>query len=91
MDIPKFKVNDRVRRRPYKVAIPLTEEVMNAADEDEVASATVTIRGCIGTVKAVREETTLAPQEGMDRTLMVQVLWDDGTLAVHGVEGIELA
>lgn len=86
----KFKVNDRVRRLPYTVTLP---KDLNSALENgdaEVETTTYSTRGCIGTVKALREETTLAPKESRAKAMMVHVMWDNGTLSYHGPEALEV-
>ena len=45
----------------------------------------------MGTVKTLRQETTLAQKESRERSLMVHVQWDNGTLSYLGPEGLELA
>lgn len=87
----KFKLNDRVRRLPYTITIPKDSLTSFDSVDGEVETTTFSTRGCIGTVKALREETTLAQQESRARSLMVQVLWDTGTLSYHGPESLEQA
>ena len=89
----KFKLNDRVRRRPFIVALPVEEAAGETIIEmnGEAPVTTVTVRCCIGTVKSLREETTSKNQDARERSIMVQVLWDDGTFSYHGPEGLDLA
>ena len=55
----KFKVNDRVRRTPFNVTVAKNNAgVYDSADHD-IETTTYSARGCIGTVKTLREETTL--------------------------------
>jgi len=87
----KFKVNDRVRRLPYTITIPKDGSTSVDSIDGEIETTTFSTRGCIGTVKALREETTLAQQESRARSVMVQVLWDTGTISYHGPESLEQA
>ena len=59
--------------------------------DGETPVTTFSTRGCIGTIKTLREETTLTSRESRERSLMVQVLWDNGTLSYLGPEGLEMA
>ncbi len=86
----KFKVNDRVRRLPYTVTVPKDSAGALENGDAEVETTTYSTRGCIGTVKALREETTLAPQESRSKSMMVHVMWDNGTLSYHGPEALEV-
>ena len=86
----KFKAHDRVRRLPFTVTVPKNSGNL-AEGETEVETTTYSARGCIGTVKALREETTLAQAESRAKSIMVQVQWDNGTLSYHGPEALELA
>lgn len=87
----KFKVNDRVRRKPFTVTLANDLLATNDTVNGEDMVTTYTTRGCMGTVKALREETTLAQKESRERSIMVQVLWDNGTLSYLGPEGLETA
>ena len=87
----KFKVNDRVRRIPFTVTVPVEDEINDFEMNGEAQTTTFSTRGCLGTVKALREETTLTSAESRERSLMVQVLWDNGTASYHGPEALELA
>lgn len=86
----KFKINDRVRRLPYTVTLSSDLSAANHPD-GEAEVTTVSTRGCVGTVKALREETTLTSRENKEISIMVQVLWDNGTLSYLGPEGLEPA
>lgn len=85
----KFKLKDRVRRKPFTVTLSAGDSKEPMGDDGEVT--TYSTRGCPGTVVALREETTLAPKESRERSIMVQVLWDNGTLSYLGPEGLELS
>jgi hypothetical protein len=87
----KFKVNDRVRRIPFTVTLANDGAASLDRADGETPVTTFSTRGCIGTVKALREETTLTSRESRERSLMVQVLWDNGTLSYLGPEGLEMA
>jgi hypothetical protein len=87
----KFKVNDRVCRKPFTVTLANDLLATNDTVNGEGQITTYSTRGCIGTVKALREETTLAQKESRERSIMVQVLWDNGTLSYLGPEGLEMA
>jgi|694.fasta_scaffold14656_7 hypothetical protein len=85
----KFKVNDRVRRLPYSITLAKQGgDAIGFADGD-VETMTVSTRGCCGVVKSLRHETSAASAENKNRSLMVQVLWDNGTLSYHGPEALE--
>lgn len=45
--------------------------------------------GCLGTVKLVREETLGSSGDTRDKSLIVQVQWDNGTLSYFDPESIE--
>jgi len=87
----KFKVNDRVRRKPFTVTLANDLLATNDTANGEDLITTYSTRGCMGTVKALREETTLAQKESRERSIMFQVLWDNGTLSYLGPEGLEMA
>ena len=86
----KFKVTDRVRRLPFTVTLPKDMNRALEIGDAEIETTTYSTRGCIGTIKALREETTLAPQESRAKALMIQVMWDNGTLSYHGPESLEV-
>lgn len=86
----KFKPNDRVRRLPFTVTVPKNSEAAFGDGDTEIETTTYSARGCIGTVKALREETTLAQQESRAKSLMLLVQWDNGTLSYHGPESLEV-
>ena len=86
----KFKPHDRVRRLPFTVTIPKNSGTSFSDGETEVETTTYSARGCVGTVKALREETTLAAAESRAKSLMVLVQWDNGTLSYHGPESLEV-
>jgi hypothetical protein len=86
----KFKVNDRVRRLPHNVTMKIDPNDHSADDPSKAAVTTTSTRGCIGTVKTVREETTLSSRDTKEKTLMVHVLWDNGTLSFLGPDGLEV-
>ncbi len=87
----KFKVNDRVRRIPFTVTLAADAGSSLDRADGETATTTFSTRGCTGTVKALREETTLTSRESRERSIMVQVQWDNGTLSYLGPEGLEHA
>ena len=87
----KFKVNDRVRRLPFTVTLSTDPSGAQNHGDGEAQLTTISTRGCIGTVKALREETTLTSKESRERSIMVHVLWDNGTLSYLGPEGLEIA
>ena len=87
----KFKVNDRVRRKPYTVTLANDVLATNGVGDGEANISTYSTRGCVGTVKALREETTLTSKESRERSIMVDVLWDNGTRSYLGPEGLEMA
>lgn len=86
----KLKVNDRVRRVPYTITIATDNSAGEPYIDGQSQTAAVSTRGCAGTVKALREETTNTNNEAKERSLMVEVLWDNGTLSFHGPAGLEL-
>lgn len=87
----KFQVNDRVRRIPYTITVVKNADIAHSGDGADSESTTLSPRGAIGTVKALREETTLTNRESRERSLMLHVLWDNGTLSYHGPEALEPA
>jgi hypothetical protein len=87
----RFKLNDRVRRKPYTVTLANDTLTSHDSGDGEVNITTFSTRGCIGTVKALREETTLTSRESKEKSIMVDVLWDNGTRSYLGPEGLELA
>jgi hypothetical protein len=84
----KFKVNDRVRRTPFKVTVPKSSLVAYDNAEHDIETTTYSARGCIGTVKNLREETTLTAQESRSKSIMFLVQWDNGTLSYHGPDAL---
>ena len=86
----KFKAHDRVRRLPFTVTVPKNSGSLGDG-ETEIETTTYSARGCAGTVKTLREETTLAAAESRAKSIMVLVQWDNGTLSYHGPESLELA
>jgi hypothetical protein len=87
----KFKLNDRVRRKPFTVTLANDTLASHDSGDGEANITTYSTRGCIGTVKALREETTLTSRESKEKSIMVDVLWDNGTRSYLGPEGLELA
>jgi hypothetical protein len=85
----KFKVGQRVRRLPFTVTVAKNNAGLYDNGEHDVETTTYSARGSIGTVRSLREETTLAAQESRAKSLMVLVQWDNGTLSYHGPEAIE--
>lgn len=85
----KFKINDRVRRTPYKVTVVKNSAGVYDAAEHDVETTTYSARGCLGTVRNLREETTLAAQESRTKSIMFLVQWDNGTLSYHGPDALE--
>lgn len=85
----KFKVNDRVRRLPYSITLPKQGSDALGFEDGNTDTMTVSTRGCCGIVKALRNETTTSSTESKSRSVMVQVLWDNGTLSYHGPEALE--
>lgn len=86
----KFNITDRVRRLPFTITVPRDGSSIGVHDDGEVQTTTFSSRGCIGTIKAIREETTLAPQQSRSKSIMLHVLWDNGTLSYHGPEALEV-
>jgi len=86
-----FKVNDRVRRLPFSVTLLKEGRDITASLDEDVETMTVTTRGCCGVVKALRHETTNSTPETRAKAVMVQVLWDNGTLSYHGPAALEHA
>ncbi len=87
----KFKVNDRVRRLPFTITLPREGTTSVSALDDEAETTTISIRGCLGVIKALCQETTITSKENKARAMMIQVLWDNGTLSYHGPEAIEVS
>lgn len=83
----KFKINDRVRRTNFRTTVKISKESNEAT---AVVDTTPLQRGCLGTVKALREETTMSAKDSKEKTVMVHVLWDNGTLSYLGPEGLEV-
>ncbi len=87
----KFKVNDRVRRLPYSITLPKQGSDLISSGDGDVETMTISARGCCGVVKSLRHETTGNAGESKNRSVMVQVMWDNGTLSYHGPEALEHA
>jgi hypothetical protein len=87
----KFQVNDRVRRLPYTITISKDGNKSALPDGGDQTTTVVSSKGCVGTIKALREETTNSNRESRERSIMVHVLWDNGTLSYHGPEALEQA
>ncbi len=87
LSMEKFKINDRVRRTNFRTAVKISKESNEAT---AVIDTTPLPRGCLGTVKALREETTMSAKDSKEKTVMVHVLWDNGTLSYLGPEGLEV-
>lgn len=87
----KFKVNDRVRTKPYKVTVVKDANGMLDGLESDLETTTYSERGCIGTVRAIREEATLTAKESAAASAMYLVQWDTGTVSYHGPEGLLVA
>jgi hypothetical protein len=87
----KFQVNDRVRRIPYTITVLKNIEDTHSHDSKDSETTTLSPRGPLGTVQDLREETTLTNRESRERSLMLHVLWDNGTLSYHGPEALEPA
>jgi hypothetical protein len=75
-----FSSGDKVRRK-------LPAPKLNHEAENGSAPQTPLVAGCVGVVKAIRQETTQV--EAKKDALMYQVLWDNGTLSYVGPEFIE--
>lgn len=86
----KLKVNDRVRRVAYSITLSADSNELEPRLDGEGETTVITSQGCAGTIKALREETTNSNAEARERSIMVQVLWDNGTLSCHGPAGLEL-
>jgi hypothetical protein len=84
----KFKVNDRVRTKPYKVTVIKDANGILDGLESDLETTTYSERGCIGTVREIREEATLAAKESAAASAMYLVQWDNGTVSYHGPEGL---
>jgi len=87
----KFQVNDRVRKVPYTITIVKDGNRAALPDGGESATTVISPEGCLGTIKALREETTNSHRESRERSIMVHVLWDNGTFSYHGPEALEQA
>jgi hypothetical protein len=86
----KFKPHNRVRRLPFTVTVAKNEGAAFNDGDSEVETTSFSAHGCTGTVKALREETTLAAAESRAKSVMVLVQWDNGTLSYHGPDSLEL-
>ncbi len=84
----KFKENDRVRRIPFKVTVAKSSSGVYEHSEHDIETITYSTSGCMGTVKGIREETTLAAQESRTKSVMFRVQWDNGTLSYHGPDAL---
>ncbi len=49
----------------------------------------ISVPGCQGVVKSVRQETTASTVEQKSNALLVTVLWDNGTQSYFSPEGLE--
>jgi hypothetical protein len=87
----KFKINDRVRRVPFNVTVAKNSSGACEVAEHDIETTTYSTRGCKGTVKELREETTLTAQESRFKSVMFVVQWDSGTLSYHGPDALESA
>ncbi len=87
----KFKVNDRVRRTPFNITVAKNNPGAYDSADHDIETTTYSTRGCVGTVKTLREETTLAAQESKSKSIMFMVQWDNGTLSYHGPDALESA
>lgn len=47
--------------------------------------------GCEGMVKEIREELTSSVEDSDEKAVMIQVLWDNGTLSYMSPEALETA
>jgi hypothetical protein len=47
--------------------------------------------GCCGTVKDVREEVTASADDRREKALLINVLWDNGTMSCFSPDGLEAA
>lgn len=83
----KFKINDRVKRRQIRSAGALAGEI--DGNSSGASANELPLSGALGTVKAVREETSTSSESARERSIMIQVLWDNGTLSYFGPEGLE--
>lgn len=90
----KFKLNDRVRRVPYTIKVVSNSDRSwgedTGPDGTAPRSVVAEVSGCQGTVKAIREETTNNSPEARERSVMIEVLWDNGSRSVHGSAGLDL-
>ncbi len=84
----KFKINDRVRRVPFNVTVAKSNLGAYENAEHDIETTTYSASGCIGTVKNLREETTLAAQESRSKSIMFLIQWDNGTLSYHGPDAL---
>jgi hypothetical protein len=87
----KFKINDRVRRVPFNVTVAKNSSGIGEVTEHDIETTTYSTRGCKGTVKGLREETTLAAQESRTKSVMIVVQWDSGVVSYHGPDALEMA
>ena len=80
----KLKVNDRVKRLP-----PPNATTLEPTDGARGIRDNIDEHNCIGTVKSVRQETTSNASTIKEELMMIQVLWDNGTLSFLGPERLE--
>lgn len=80
----KFNINDRVRRTNFRGSAKASQSSEGAEEAAPIP------RGSLGTVKSLREETTMSAKDSREKTIMIQVLWDSGTLSYLGPEGLEV-
>lgn len=82
-----FKVNDRVKRA-FKRS--LLSDITNSDNSSSAKSDPLTnLPAGLGTVKALKEETSLSGNETVEETLMVQVAWDNGTISYLALDSLE--
>lgn len=76
-----FSSGDKVRRKPIQIPV-------SGPDGGDDGTVVESIIGCHGIIKTVAQETTSVPAE-KEKSLMYQVLWDNGTLSYVGGDLIE--
>jgi hypothetical protein len=85
-----FKVNDRVRRKKFSITLPKEGELYDYEPDNDTPTMTVTSSGCPGVVKAVRYETSTSSSDRTgEKSVMLHIQWDNGTLSYLGPEGVE--
>lgn len=77
-----FKVNDRVKRNFKRALVGIGEESQNRSWADELPAG-------LGTIKAIKEETTASVSEGPEARMFL-VAWDNSTSSYLGQDGLEL-